>query len=299
MLQVIDRRLVGAALALAVVALSHEARADEPAWLVDLSAGVPKLSRGGFHVVGGGAVGYRAPRWVVAGHGDYSAYDLSGPGGVQQSERAQGGLEGGLLVPASDRWTLDARLSVDVASYDATTISALTPLQDENSTVYRGAALVGASYRTEGSFAYLRVGGGGQSEQHTQTTVVQAGQQIALDDETKTTVRGEAHAGARWAFAPAVAALRLRVDGSLYSLRRDATSLRITTTGAPTTATAGSTETTHQLELQSRLFVDLDVFAVLGASPAVFVGLDLVRSSSSAGVLSATVPLAGVALHAF
>lgn len=303
MLQVGEaRRRAGLALAftLAGCAVSAQCRADEGMrWALDASIGVPKLSRGGFHVIGGGSAGVQAPTWSAFGRGDFAAYDLEGKGGVQQGERAEGNVEGGGSFALSPALALDARGSLGAATYDATTISPLVPLSDEGSTLYRAGGLVGLRWTSGRSFASLHLGGGAQLEQYGRTVVAQAGQSVALDDESKTTFRAEARIAARWAIVPDVVSLRIRSEGTMFSLRRDARAIRVTTSGTPSVVAAGAVDTTKQLEVRSRLFVDVDALALFGVVPAVYAGVDLLRVDGPAGVLTSTVPSAGVGLFGF
>lgn len=292
--------LTGCVASLTTVVTGVAVGAEPPRGLVlDASAGVPKLERSSTEVVGGGVAGWDAASWSAVGRGSFAAYDFKGPGGLQQGERAEGSVEGAARLGLAPRLRLDLALTLGVASYDTTTITAVRPLQDESSLMLRGTAHAGVRWDAGGSFAYAQAGAGLQSEDHTQTTVVvSSGATVALDDSTARTLRLVARAGGRWAAVPGVLAMRLRADVATSTIRRDTASVQVTATGSTSVVETGALERQRQLELESRLFVDVDALGFVGVVPAVFAGVDVVRASSSTATLSATVPVVGVGLFA-
>ncbi|MCC6648169.1 MAG: hypothetical protein IT374_21690 [Polyangiaceae bacterium] len=274
--------------------------AEPPSGLVlDASAGVPKLERSSTEVVGGAVVGWRAASWSATGRGSLSLLDFKGPGGLQQGDRAEGAIEAATGVPLAGALRLEARGALGVASYGTTTITAVRPLHDESSLMWRGTALVGLRWDRGGDFAYAQAGAGLQSETHSQTTVVTAGStQVSLDDSTARTLRTAARAGARVGVWAERVSLRARAEAARAAIRRDRASLQLTSGAAVAVAAAGETEAQRQLELEARVFIDVDALALVGLVPGVFGGVDVVRASSSEGALTATVPVVGVGVFA-
>lgn len=285
---------------LATLIPTSAAASDPPRGLVlDASAGVPKLERGSTELVGGAVAGWRGASWTAVARGAFAAYDFKGPGGLQEGERLDGAAEGAGYVRLGDALRLEARGALGVANYDTTTITATRPLHSESSLVWRASALAGLRWERGADFAYALVGAGLQSEDHSQTTVVVSSTtQVSLDDSTARTLRTSARAGARLGLWADRLSLRARAEVASSSLRRERASLQVTAGSAVSVAAEGETETQRQLELESRVFVDVDALSVLGITPGLFGGVDVVRATSSAATLSATVPVVGVGLFA-
>lgn len=279
------------------------ARADGAAprgLVLDASAGVPKLDRSTTKIVGSAVGGWEGGAWSAVARGSYAAYDFSGNGGVQQSERLDGGVDGAGRFKLTDGLRLELLGSLGGASYDTTTISPAQPLRDESSIIIRGSALAGLRLATGGHTAYALFGGGLQREDHSGTSVVFAGNgaAVGLEDETQTSLRLSSRLGARLSVMPDKLALRARIDANMSSLRRDKASILVTSGQSATVAQATGTEKQSLLELESRLFIDIDALAVSVLVPALFAGVDVVRASSSTASFSATVPVAGLGVFA-
>jgi hypothetical protein len=297
------RRELIALLGLAIISFESAALADEPRsqtgapWLLDASAGVPKLKSGELRVTGSLLAGYATNAFGAVAWGSGGYYDFKSGNALADWQRAEGYAEG-WWVSGTDKNNarLELRASGGVAYYATSYTGTSIIFTDEDSLLGRGSLLVGGRVRSGQALqASILLGGGVQVEEYSSLKVpsAAASQGVSIDDTTKVTFRGEGRLRLRWAMAPTIVALRLHGDGNFFSLRRSDDSIRVM---AGSTQTTNSVSTYRQVEAHGRLFVDIDALAFFGISPALFGGLDYSSVSGDGGTVRSLVPIGGLAL---
>jgi hypothetical protein len=263
-------------------------------WVVDVSAVVPKLSSDTFRVGGDGAVGYRGKALGATVRGGASYFDFASGGLTTDMFHGFAGLDASWRFYApSVAMRLDAHLDADFDYYDTTTIQRPTPgtrvrFGDYDSLLLRARARLGVSGSPSDRIGYeVTAGVGPQYETFDSTSLDERG--LLFQSPDAVTITARATAAVRWRTVPSVLAIRLRFATDYFSITRE--DLRLV--GTVVTITQ---EEKRQIEVSSRLFVDLDAARVAGFVPAMTAGLDVFDVSGDAGSASATVPVFGVGI---
>lgn len=266
---------------------------DSP-WFFAVNAGVPSLQSGNLSGVGSAEVGYLMKNLGFEASGRLSAYDFQNKDIRTDNQAAQGKGEAWWVSGTPDE---DVRFEIRAAGggayYDTTykvrrSSSLPQNLDDETSWMGRGSLLVGLVVQPSSSFNLsFRGGAGGQYESYNAVSTTATN---VIDDSDTFSFQANGRFRMRWSFIPEAASLRLWADGSYFTLRRS--TFVLATSGAVTT---GSEEFT-QIEVVSRMFIDLDAVAFYGIVPGVFGGLDYFALSSNSGDTSTLVPVGGAAL---
>lgn len=283
----------------ATLLITASAAAAEPThvgdtpWIVDLNAGVPKLSSGNFAVAADATLGYSAPALGSIGHGDLAYYDSDNAAALSETLKEGGTLEGWWLGGAADdSFRFEIRANGGAHLYSSTytpRVATAGFFHDEDSLLGHGAFLIGLRAHSDRVRFALNLGGGAQYETYDYLTTDPADPNLLSSTDTFS-ARGEGRLRFRWIAAPDLLSLRVRGDGTYFRLTRS--SLFVGQTGG-----VALTETeVRSTEVSARLFIDADVAAFFGITPALFGGVDYFSLSADAGSVSTTVPIAGIGL---
>jgi hypothetical protein len=299
------RSWVCAAALLLSLVLSREAHAQTPEqgdrsspWIIDASAGVPRLKTDDLRVMGDATLGYATPSFGLVGKGSLQYFDVETPAVLWDSFRAGGSGEAWYVTGEP---TSVGRFEVRASGGASVFGSAYVPTQqtsgyqhDEDSLLARGSLLVGGHFRPNSSFSAKGFLGAGFQLEYYSTSSGDLRANAFASDTTQSSFQGQGRLRLRWAFLPDTLALRVRADGSYFQLTRDDSVVRPVTGGG---ATAESTQATFKtLEMSARFFVDVDALAFLGIAPTVFAGVDYLGLSTGAGSVSQSTPSFGLGL---
>jgi hypothetical protein len=272
---------------------------SEP-WMFDLNGSIPRLESGTNSqeqsVFGDLSLGYHGGRWGVAGRAMYNLYNHQADFVLQRNNRALGNAEGWFEWALSDSLTAEARLAGGVTYYGTrydNLVRSTFRLDRESSTVGRG-TLLGALRLVPGpSFAAgLWLGAGGQYEDYRTSGVVSIADR-GQKHQQATQLLLEARLRLQWGLIPGILGVRARVDATRFSITRDDQVFSVGETIVNQTTTTSAT----QIDLNSRLFIDLDALGFLGFLPSAHVGLDVYQQSADGQTITTTVPLLGVGLR--
>lgn len=264
-------------------------------WVVDASAGVPRLrSSGDFNLVGDLTLGWASPSWGVVASGHAHTFALDNDTTLSDLDAYSARGEGFIRF-GGDTAALELLARLAAALYDTTFIEAPATgvsFQDETSATYESAVLVGARLQPSNQWhVQLLVGGGAYDEEYNATQSNAGASSIV--DRSRVAGRGELLLQLRWTTVPEAFSLRLRSEGHYYSLTRSTDVVAII--GGSVGTTSG-TDTVTQLETSSRLFAHADALSFGGVLPALFGGLDTLSVSASGGSKTNVVPVIGIGL---
>jgi hypothetical protein len=161
--------------------------------------------------------------------------------------------------------------------------------------MFRGTALVGLRWRANDRVSLqVLAGGGGQFE--TQDSSTAGGQSTySLSEQQNVSAQGSARLLFRWRILPGWLGMRVRADGSYFTITRDTSGVQIAGSGAVTTSQQ-ATEQDQQAELHGRLFLDADILSFAQFVPSVWGGFDYVGVSGPANSSSSTLPVVGIGI---
>ena len=284
-------------LALSALAAASPAAAQssDDGWIFEAGVGIPKLSSGDVHLSGDLSVGYSGESLFVLASGALGYYDLARSDVRSDNLRATGSLAASYLTgERTSSLRFEANLASELAYYDGTEILVTRnqDFTDQTSLLLRGTLLGGVRLFEQGPLS-LRVlaGGGVQLESYSQLRV---GSTNSLADTDRLSFRPELRLSGRWALWEDVLALRLKVRGSRFELTRSELLLSFDPDRPLEVSTSASTST--QTEVSVRLYADLDVLRFGGFVPALFLGIELVRSELRGQATDVVVPIVGADL---
>lgn len=271
---------------------------QEPSpWVGELNLGVPRLETGNFQFVGNARLGYVVEQFGGIGRGSLAAFDVETDTGTTETLREDGYAEGWFRFGEDgDSVRLELRASGGAALYTST----YTPssgvanagfFHDEDSFMVRGGALAGVVVEPDDKFVLqLRAGGGVQFETYDYLTVDPADPNL-LTSTDNISGRGEGRLRARWRFLPDTLAARAEVDGSFFTITRSSFAV-----GQAGQGVSLEDSQLTQVEVTSRLFIDIDASALFEVRPSVFGGPDYFSQSGDVGSESTLVPVVGIGL---
>jgi hypothetical protein len=272
-------------------------------WILELNGGLPSVSFQSINttIVADGTVGYTSKSFGVVGSGGINYSDLTNSAGINEGDHPYGSLEawwvsGGPMSPLR----FEARLTGGIDYYDTTLIPAKAQPGsaywiDYDSLMFRGTALVGLRWRANDRVSLqVLAGGGGQFE--TQDSSTAGGQSTySLSEQQNVSAQGSARLLFRWRILPGWLGMRVRADGSYFTITRDTSGVQIAGSGAVTTSQQ-ATEQDQQAELHGRLFLDADILSFAQFVPSVWGGFDYVGVSGPANSSSSTLPVVGIGI---
>ncbi len=290
-------RASGLALGVGLGAMLVSGTASADGWILEVGAGVPKLTSGELRGAGNLSLGYQTGAWSVVASGAIDYFDLDTEVALADTLRAEGEASAWWLSGAeADLLRLELRASGGVAWYDSTWVPrAAAPagarFVDHTSLLLRGGAMVGGrlSLGAGDLIVVLRGGAGVQFEDYTEIRIQGS---VDLLDRTELSVRPRGQLGLRWRAWREVLALRGLVDFSRFRITRDDLVVRVTATAMAT----GAAVAMDQTELSARLLIDVDALAFGGFVPAAFAGLEWVALDAPSGSTSTLVPVFGLEL---
>jgi len=260
-------------------------------WLFELNGGLPNVDFAQGKIVADVTLGYSAQRFRIVGRGAVDQYDMSNALLHRDYAHYSGSLEGSWSSNGPpDGVRVELRLSGSFDYYDTTSFPFPIELDrffDFDSRIARGSGFVGVHYGGRGSRVALdaNVGGGAQYEDPDTTTF--PGAQLLFKSQTNFSAHASSQALVVWRVFPRVLGFRFRADGKYFDISRS----ELTVSGA--TPTLSSQQQT-QLELQARLFVDIDAAALAGFVPAAWVGSDYLNESGGPRDTSLLVAVVGI-----
>ncbi len=266
--------------------------------LFDVNAGLPILEGGETKVAGDLLLGWNDRTWGVAGRGIALYYDLSNGDVRQNTVKLGGSVDGWGVIGADSDVKFDGRLNAEYLLYDSDLIDvsagSSTPFTEETSVMLRGSLLLGLRAQPGERFAAgLWAGAGAQYEIYDPLRVV--GSTVDLKTEERFSVLVQGRVRLQYVVAPSYLTTRLRVDGSRYTITRDAVEIQVGGGGVTSTATAVKSE---QIELSSRLFLDAEVARFLGFVPGLAGGLDYFSlTADQAPSVTTIVPVFGAGIR--
>jgi hypothetical protein len=279
-------------------------------FILDLNGGVPRLSLGGVNVVGDLAVGYQAPLGGVALAVALDAYDHVEGTAASDTRRLKINLDG-WLTPGSKTLRLELRPSLAIVDYatKAIDLGADRSIFQENSLMVRIHAILGLRYTPDDDHALgVWLTGGLQGEGYESGKISESSRSgWRLSGGLNASLSGVAALRVKsyWAILPGTISTRFLADASIFHITHADGSLELATRPTPGGGTtvflandAFHANQTTQVDLTSRLFVDIDRLGFLGFVPGLHLGLDLfVIEASGFSTTTSVVPLAGVGLR--
>ena len=272
-------------------------------WVVELNGGLPTVSFQSLNttIVADGTLGYSSKSLGVIVSGGINYSDITTSAGENEGDHPYGTLEAWWV--SGNPWStvrFEARLTGGLDYYDTTLIP--TNAQpgsaywiDYDSLMIRGTAFLGLRVKSGNCMALqVLAGGGGQYE--TQDSSSAGGQTTySLASQTNASAQGTGRVLFRWRVVPGWVGLRLRGDGSYFTITRDTSGATITQTGG-VTVTKQNTEQDQQAELHGRAFLDADILSFAHFVPAIWGGVDYTSISGPANNSSSTLPVFGIGI---
>jgi hypothetical protein len=274
--------------------------AKKSTWILDGSAGVPRLrSSGNFNVVGDLTLGWAAPRWGVVASGSAHAFALDSADTLSDLDAYSGQVEGWTRF-GGERATFELFARFGASLYDTTFIqvpSGSVTFRDETSVTYEGVLLVGAQLQPADHWFVRVLAGGGVYNEEYNALRIAAGARTRVDggivDTSRFAGRAEGRVQLRWVTFPGWLSFRLRSEAKFYSLTRSSDVIGIL--GVKVTTTS-ATDSVWQLETSNRLFANAEVLKVMDIVPALFFGLDTLTATVEGASSTNLVPVIGVGL---
>jgi hypothetical protein len=271
---------------------------SEP-WMFDLNGSIPRLESGGGRaeqsLFGDLSLGYHGEGWGVAGRAMYSLYNREAAFVLQRNQKGFGDLEGWFDWRLSGSLRAETRVSGGLTYYETryeNLVRSNFQLDRETSTVGRG-TMLGALRWVPGPnlAAGIWLGAGGQYEDY------RASNLVSLADRGQTSQQAtrlllESRLRFQWHLLPGILGARLRADATRFSITRNRRIFDVGTTITNETRTTSAT----QLDLNTRLFVDIEALGFLGFLPSAHVGLDLYQQTDEQQSVRILVPLLGAGL---
>lgn len=264
--------------------------------LFDVQVGSLVVSDGGYHLAGDALLGWNAGSWGVAGRGHSRAYDMSHDQVVDETTGGGASLEGFWASGDTARLRFDGRFVAGAELFDTDTTEGAEGAEfvSQTSILAHASLLAGIRWQSESSAAGLWLGGGPQYEWY-DPLVVTSDARIQLTDDEKLAARGIARLRAETPLASRVLVARLRIDGALYSLTRSIASIE--TGGGGGVTSDESHESSLQLELRLRAFLDLEAARLFDFVPGLVGGFDSVRQSTNGASTGTLVPAIGLGVR--
>jgi hypothetical protein len=280
-------------------------------WIVELNGGLPdaRFKTNNLLLVGDATLGYSTKSLGAVASGGINYSDLVTSSGENEVDHAYGSLEAWWISgdPTSPV-RFEGRLTGGVDYYDTTlcpgggtcnetVVNATTPLWlDYDSLLLRGTLLAGVRWKAGTVTGQALVGGGGQYE--TQDSSSFGGgspNEFSLTSQTNISAQGSARLLVRWRIVPGWVGMRLRGDGTYFTITRDTLAVAISQTGNTSTSHP-ATEQDQQLELHGRVFLDADVLSFAQFVPAIWGGVDFVSLSGPTNSATSAVPVFGIGI---
>jgi hypothetical protein len=261
-----------------------------------LNLGVPVLESDDFKVSGDAKLGYNAEAWGVLGRCFLNYYDLTSDVLLVDNLLGGGSAEGWYTFNAQGSVKVELRADVGASLYSTTSIPLNNPaanvISDEDSVMVRGSALAGLRLESSSAALGFWLGAGAESETYNELTV-DANNNPSIQDASTGHLMLTGRLRAQFPLVTDVLVGRVRVDALRHAITRESVELdigdRVTTT---TTA-----ESSDQLELGSRAYVDLELARFFGFVPAVEGGVDYVSLADATGTVSTVVPVFGIGIR--
>jgi hypothetical protein len=272
-------------------------------WIVELNGGLPTVSFQSLSttIVADGTVGYASKSLGVVGSGGINYSDITTSAGENEGDHPYGSVEAWWISgDPSTRVRFEARLTGGIDYYDTTLIPKNAPPGaaywiDYDSLMIRATAFAGLRWKPDPRVSlHVLAGGGGQYE--TQDSSSAGGKTTySLSSQENVSAQGSARVLLRWRIVPGWIGMRVRGDGSYFTITRDTSGATITTKGS-ITVSQQDTEHDEQLELHGRVFVDADALSFAQFVPAIWGGFDFVSVSGPANNSSSTLPVFGIGI---
>ena len=272
-------------------------------WIVELNGGLPTVRFQSLNttIVADGTLGYASKSSGVVGSGGINYSDITTSAGENEGDHPYGSLEAWWISGGpSTRVRFEANLTGGIDYYDTTLIPKNAPPGaaywiDYDSLMIRATAFAGLRWKPDQRVSlHVRAGGGGQYE--TQDSSSAGGKTTySLSSQENVSAQGSARILFRWRVLPGWIGMRLRCDGTYFTITRDTGGATITTNGS-VTISQQDTEHDQQLELHGRMFLDADVLSFAQFVPSIWGGFDFVSVSGPANNSSSTLPVLGIGI---
>lgn len=262
--------------------------------LADLNVGAVSLSDRGLNIAGDALLGYQGSSVGGDVRGALYEYDLSDDSSILQISQREVQLEGWVAL-GSDAVQFEGRLEGRYVYLDSTRFSSTSDFLDETSNLARGLLLLGLRAQpSSGAALGVWLGAGYQYEDYSPLLVSRT-QSVILTDESSSALVLEGRLRAQLAVWPRYVALRIRGDGTRYSVSRQSETLLFAAGGNSVIQTSDTSVVT---EIHGRAFLDAEVARFFGFVPGLFGGLDYLSVDSSAdGAVSAVSPVFGAGVR--
>jgi hypothetical protein len=266
---------------------ARPARADDAdPWVVEANAGVPHLKSGDLKLIGDAKLGYSSDKLGAVARGSIDYYDTANNAFATDTLHWTAGLDAWWRSgEKSDLLRIEVRVQGSADSYGST-MNPMTPsagfFHDEDSLMIRSSLLAGVIVMPSDEL-YVRVlaGGGIQYESFGYVSLNPSDPNL-LADSTSFSPRWSGLFVGRWRFLPEWIALRVRAEADYFPITRD--NFFLSQGGSASAPSATFTETAYkQADITARAFLDLDVAALAGFVPAVWLGTDAVLISGPSG----------------
>ncbi len=233
------------------------------------------------------AIGYNAGLGGGIIRGSAYGYEYSEQGVSSSNTYRVGADIEGWIAPGNDEIKADFRLKAGYARFDtdvAGEAAGNDAFSDETSDTGRATLLAGVRLTPSSRFAIGAWGGGGGQFEDYNALVVDANNDVFIDDGQKLTAKADGRLRMQATIWPRVLVGRLRADLEWFKL---------STTGFELDALAGTsvpvTVELQQLEIETRAFIDLEAARFVGFVPSINAGVNYISVSSSDGPSESTV----------
>lgn len=265
-------------------------------WVVDGSVGVPR-ARGSedFRVTAALGIGYAAPEVGAVADGELFSYAAAGDRGSADTTRASGSARGWWRFGSR---TLSGEVGARGGAFLITsTFAPSSPgpqegyFRDEDSVMFRGALDLGIQWEPANQLAVGARGGGGMQYESYGYVSTDPADDTLLDSD-QIGAAGNAELRVRWAFLPDLAGARAFAGVSVYQLTRT----RFVVGPATAQSVSESVITFTQVDVRTRLTVDLLLLEYEAITPFAYGGADWFVTRASAGSRTEALPSAGVGI---
>jgi len=293
------RAVLPRALLIATALVSAPAYAEDSGeLLLDATVGIPRLESSDLRIAADLLFGWSTDHFLVSAHGGVSFFDFDdGAAILSRNLRTGGVLDGGYLGgEPTDFARFEVRASAGYTYLDTQFID-LGPnpsnglFNKHHSNLIRGLGLVGGRLGGQGWTAQLLAGAGVQVELYSDLRVAE---EITTTQTTKVTVHAEVRFFARTEFWSEVLAAHASVLAQRFEVTRDALGVTLTTMGG--TMVAATAIDSQEIDVSSRIGLDVVVLEFVGFQPTVWFGLDFISITSEVGDRSTLIPMIGVGL---
>ncbi len=212
--------------------------------------------------------GYQTPGWGVIARATHLDYAVKLELLTRETTRNMARVEGWYTF-GRRAWRFEARALFGGGAFATDMKLDDKPFGEESSAIIRGSAMAGLRYHGLRFAGGLWAGGGGQSETYSNRIEGPRGDPFTTD-ASKTSGNVEGRLRLQYALWPDKLALRARLDVEQFSL----------TSTREDSRTGEDTNQQSQLELDARLYLDIEAIRIWDLVPGVSGGLRYVRVSA-------------------